>query len=137
MPAEQSLTGTLKKMKKKVDDGGKKRKAVEFVFDIAGAEYHADDLSVQKIVAATGVKHAFSKQYDFGFTPWDIRVSDEGISAEVVGLKDYGAEKFLLCKVGDDVLYVKSDEELSGSVKLAVDMEKVGITEKSRAIKII
>lgn len=137
MPAEQSLTGTLKKVRSKVDESGKKCKKAEFVFDIAGAEYHADDVTVQKIVAATGVKQAFAKEYVFGFTPWDISISAEGINAQVVGSKDYGSEKFLLCKVGEDILYVRTDDNVSGSIKLTVDIEKVGITEKSRSIKII
>lgn len=137
MPMKQSLVGTLKKSKKIVEENGKKRKAVNFVFDIAGVEYQATDEIVQKIVAATGVKKAFLSEYVFEFSPWDVKLSNEGISAEVIGIKDYGSEKFVVCKVGETDLYVKSDSDLSGMVKLSLDMDNVGITEKSRLIKII
>lgn len=137
MPVEQSLVGVLKKVKSTAVINGKKRKVINFVYDVAGVEYKASDEAVQKIVGATGVKKAFTNEYFFEFTPWNIKLSDEGISAEVIDYKDYGAEKFLVCKVGETTLYVKSDSEMRGNVKLSLDIDKVGITEKSRAIKII
>ena len=90
-----------------------------------------------KLFAATSDRKAFNSAYRYEWTPYDFAVSDDGIRAQVEETLDYGAEKFVRCTVGEEVIYVKTDKRLSGTVHLVPDVSKVSIIESERQIRIL
>ena len=67
----------------------------------------------------------------------DLKVSDSGIKATVGKVLDYGTEKFAECKIGENTVFVRCENDLSGDICLQPDFEKIGIVETERDIKII
>ena len=115
----------------------KKKKVVKFGFAVGDAFFDANDETAQKIFAALGIKKAYDTSLRMECGAYHLAVSDRGIAAEAVQTLDYGTEKFLQCKVGENIVYVKSDETVSGGIYLMPDFEHVGIVEIEREIKII
>ena len=64
-------------------------------------------------------------------------MSENGIEAEVIETLDYGAEKFVKCAVGEQVLFVKCDNALNGKIRLLPDAGKVSVVETERQIRIV
>lgn len=115
----------------------KKKKVVKFGFAVGDAFFNANDETAQKIFAALGIKKAYDTSLRMECSAYHLAVSDRGIAAEAVQTLDYGTEKFLQCKVGENIVYVKSDETVSGGIYLMPDFGHVGIVEIEREIKII
>lgn len=115
----------------------KKKKVVKFGFAVGDAFFDANDETAQKIFAALGIKKAYDTSLRMECGAYHLAVSDRGIAAEAVQTLDYGTEKFLQCKVGENIVYVKSDETVSGGIYLMPDFGHVGIVEIEREIKII
>lgn len=115
----------------------KKKKVVKFGFAVGDAFFDANDETAQKIFAALGIKKAYDTSLRMECSAYHLAVSDRGIAAEAVQTLDYGTEKFLQCKVGENIVYVKSDETVSGGIYLMPDFGHVGIVEIEREIKII
>ena len=115
----------------------KKKKVVKFGFAVGDAFFDANDETAQKIFAALGIKKAYDTSLRMECGAYHLAVSDRGIAAEAVQTLDYGTEKFLQCKVGENIVYVKTDEAVSGGIYLMPDFEHVGIVEIEREIKII
>ncbi len=128
-----------RKEKAQVEINGKlkNRKIIRFGFDVAGTFFNASDEIAQKIFSALGVKNAFTSQLKMECGIYDVAVSDSGIEANVEETLDYGADKFLKCDAGGNTVYLKSDKECAGKIYLQPDLEKIGIIEKERDIKII
>lgn len=115
----------------------KKKKVVKFGFAVGDAFFDANDETAQKIFAALGIKKAYDTSLRMECGAYHLAVSDRGIAAEAVQTLDYGTEKFLQCKVGENIVSVKTDEAVSGGIYLMPDFEHVGIVEIEREIKII
>lgn len=121
----------------KVNGKIKKKKVWKFGFEIDGAYFEADDMLSQKIISALGVKKAFSTELKMECRTGDLKISDGGISAKVLETLDYGKEKFIKCKIGESIVLVAADRECGKEIFLMPDLEKIGITETKREIKII
>lgn len=115
----------------------KKKKVVKFGFAVGDAFFDANDETAQKIFAALGIKKAYDTSLRMECGAYHLAVSDRGIAAEAVQTLDYGTEKFLQCKVGENIVSVKTDDAVSGGIYLMPDFEHVGIVEIEREIKII
>ncbi len=128
-----------KKAVEEVEENGKtkKKKVIRFGFTVADNFFEASEENSQKIFAALGIKRAFTAGLKMECGAYDLAVSEKGIAASVIETLDYGAEKFLKCKVGESTVYVKCDDEIKGDIRLMPDFEKVGIVETERDIKII
>lgn len=50
---------------------------------------------------------------------------------------DYGAEKFVKCRVGEKFVYLLADKDYDGEVRIVPDLDKIGIIEAERNIRII
>ena len=50
---------------------------------------------------------------------------------------DYGEEKFARVNAGGQTLYVKTDADLSGTVRIVPDAAKVSVVESERRIRIV
>ena len=116
---------------------GKLKKVVRFGFTAHGAFFQATDEMAQKMFAALGIKRAYSAELRMECSAYHLAVSDNGIAAEAIETLDYGTEKFLKCRVGENAVYVKTDAEYSGNIYLLPDFEHIGIVETEREIKII
>ena len=127
MPEVNGLDGTF------VMDKGEKT----YNLLINGVKIKAPAEVYGKMFAATTGRKVYNSKFRYEWGPYDIEVSDAGIEAEAVRTLDYGDEKFVECKVGEETLYVKCDKALSGRIYLAPDAGKVGVIESERQIKIV
>ncbi|MCI9407777.1 MAG: ATP-binding cassette domain-containing protein [Clostridia bacterium] len=127
MPEVNGLDGTF------VTDKGEKT----YNLLINGVKIKAPAEVYGKMFAATTGRKVYNSKFRYEWGPYDIEVSDAGIEAEAVRTLDYGDEKFVECKVGEETLYVKCDKALSGRIYLAPDAGKVGVIESERQIKIV
>ena len=143
MPEVITFAGKLikEKVKREVNADGKikKKKVIEFSLGIEDAKFLAPDAISQKLISAMGASKAFDKPLRYECSPYDLTICEdgEGISAEVVGKADYGAEIFAICKVGENTMYVKCDNPVEGRVKLLPDISKLSIVQADLDIKII
>ena len=87
--------------------------------------------------AATTGRKVYNSTYRYEWTPYDFTVSESGIEAQVLKTLDYGAEKFLKCAVGEEILYVKCDKVMSGKIYLVPEVNKVSVIESERQIRIV
>ena len=128
-----------RKTRRSIEQNGKvkNKKMIEFGFLTEDVFFAASDEAAQKIFSALGVKKAVTSQFKMECGIYDISVSDSGIPACVDRILDYGEDKFLKCMVGENTVYVKTDKEYVGDIFLAPDMDKIGIAESERDIKII
>ena len=127
MPEVNGLDGTF------VMDKGEKT----YNLLINGVKIKAPAEVYGKMFAATTGRKVYNSKFRYEWGPYDIEVSDAGIEAEAVRTLDYGDEKFVECKVGEETLYVKCDKALSCKIYLAPDAGKVGVIESERQIKIV
>ncbi|MDE7082908.1 MAG: sn-glycerol-3-phosphate ABC transporter ATP-binding protein UgpC [Clostridia bacterium] len=141
MPEINRFDCTFEKRKtvEKVEANGKvkNKKTAIFGFNVAGAFFKSSDDASQKIFAALGIKKAFSAPLKLECGVCDLHFTDSGIAAVAEETLDYGKEKFLKCKVGENTVYVKTETEYNGNVYLLPDFEKIGVVETEREIKII
>ena len=144
MPELITLEGKLIKEKvvRAVTENGKtkNKKVVEFSLGIADAKFIAPDNIAQKLITAMTANKAFEKVLRYECSPYDVEISKDsasGITADVVGIADYGAEKFAVCKVGGSTLYIKCNEPVEGTIKLIPDINKLSIIQADLDIKII
>ena len=122
---------------KEVNGKLKRRKVVRFGFEIGEVFFEVSDAVSQKMFAALGIKKAFSSPLKLEFGLYGIGVSENGIKATVEEILDFGAEKFVKCKVGESSVYFNTDKEYVGEISILPDFESVGVIETERDIKII
>lgn len=115
----------------------KKRKVVEFGVTVNGARFGVSEEISRKIFAALGIKKAFTTQLRFEFSPYDVKPSDEGFDARVEEILDYGKEKFIKCSTADGIVYALADRNYEGEIKLAPDIEKTGIKDAEKDVRIV
>ena len=141
MPETNSLACKFVKHKAKeeVEVKGKikRKKVVRFGFEVGGTFFETSDEISQKIFAPLGIKKAFTTPLRMEFGVYDFKVSESGIKAVVQKTLDYGTEKFLVCKVGESTVYINTEKDYGGEIHITPDLEKVGIVETGREIKII
>lgn len=141
MPLVNGLNGTfvMEKLPEMTVVNGKekKEKKAHYYLLIDGTKLEAPAEVYNKLFAATSDRKAFNSAYRYEWTPYDFAVSDDGIRAQVEETLDYCAEKFVRCTVGEEVIYVKTDKRLSGTVHLVPDVSKVSIIESERQIRIL
>lgn len=134
-----NCTFVKRKTKRRIEQDGKvkNKKTIEFGFLTEDVFFSASDDAVQKIFSALGVKKAYVSPLKMECGIHDTVVSDTGIPAKVESVLEYGEDKFLKCKIGDNTVYVKTDREYDGDIFIAPDMDKIGVVEKEKEIKII
>lgn len=141
MPQKIELRGVLIKEKAEIEvekDGKQiKKKGVRFMLDVAGYKMPCPDRTVDKIITVIGVKNAFTDSLIYECSPYDLKISEEGIAAEFVKTVDYGREQFALCKVGDKEIYVSYHGENTENIRLEPDIDKIAVIQESRHIRIV
>ena len=101
----------------------------------------SSDVISNKMIQSLGIK-VFTKQYILEIPHDAYMLSDEGIEVEVKELLDYETKRFLHCVYDNGTsqsdLYVETElkEVADKTIKLAFDVNKIHVTEKSLDIKI-
>ncbi len=129
MPRINCLDGTLIAEKK---DG-----ATVYSLLIGGEKFAAPEEVYTKIFAATTGRKAFNTAFRYEWDAYGLSVGESGISAEVEEMLDYGEEKFARVNACGQTLYVKTDADLSGTVRIVPDAAKVSVVESERRIRIV
>ena len=141
MPEVNGLEGSFVMEKSvqitKVKGKDKKEKVPHFYLSIADTKIEAPQEVCEKMFAATSGRRVYNLQYRYEWSPYDFKISDDGITAEAVELLNYGSEAFLKCVVGKDVIYVYAQNHTLGAVKLMPDVGKVSVVEIERQIRIV
>ena len=141
MPLINGLNGSfaMDKVVKEIEKDGavKKKKVAEYSIVLGGMKLPAPQDVASKMFAAMSGRKVFNSVFRYEFTPYDFTVSESGIAADVIEKLDYGAEKFIKCTVGEETLYVRCDEDVSGTVYLVPDASKVSVVETERQIRIV
>ena len=116
------------------------RKEYNFGLDISGKIFYCTEYVQQKLFNAAGRK-AFDIKLEYDFSPYAVKIADDGIDATVESIADYGAEKIAVCKVGDKTVNVFLPEGTTcaagDNVKLSVNVTELGIVEADRGIRVI
>ncbi len=124
----------------KMDKERTGKKDFNFGINVEGKIFYCTEYVQQKLFNAAGRK-AFDIRLDVDFDPYSVKLAEDGISAVIDSIVDYGAESFAVCKVGDKIVnvYLREGDNVSAgdSVFLALDVSAVGIVEADRGIRII
>ncbi len=117
----------------------KLKKVVDFNLVIAGASYPASDAVALKLISTLGVSRAFTKELIFECTPYDVKLTDEGIEATLKTVLDYGSERFAVYSVGDISVpvYLQDQAGAPASAHLSPDLDKIAIIQKDMDIRLI
>ena len=141
LPATNVLNGVFvkKKVKRQTEKNGKVKyeKVTEFYLEIEGKQFPVSDELVQKLFASLGVKKAFTTPLKIECDAYSLACTDDGIPAKKEGVLDYGSEKFLKCSVGEKTVYILADGGQGEEISIAPDLDKIGIVETERDIRII
>ena len=145
MPEKIDFEGKLLKEKvaEEIEVNGKtkKKKVIKFFLQVGDAKFGCPDDIFRKLVAAIGVRKVFGEELLFECGPYDLKLvyndSENGISADVVEIADYGKEKFAVCETGGRKIYVGAENINTGSVRLIPEIDKLSIIQKDKSIRII
>ena len=123
--AEKEINGKVKK----VPD-------LAFTLDVADAVFDCSRRIALRLVNGGG-QNIFDKKLNLQFSPYQITVGEEGISATVEKVLDYGKEAFAVCHVGEQVVNVSVEKDFDAAeIKLSVDPEVMAIIEVDRNIRL-
>jgi hypothetical protein len=130
LPSENGLEGKIVKEKKK----GDKKPVYKLV--IAETPIALPATIAEKIIESGG-KDLFKNTLEICFAPSDAAVGQEGISATVEKILDYGTAKYALCRVGDKAVYIETKGTGPKTVKIMPDLSKISVKDKTFGIRLI
>ncbi len=136
LPLENSLDATFV-MEKVAEQGNSKRKKNAYSFVVEGKKFACPEEVSAKMFAAFSGRKVFNTEFSCEFSPYDLLVEEEGMTATVLDVLDFGREKFAKCMLNGKVVYVCTDKMLCGEIKLLPNLNKVSVIEKERQIRII
>ncbi len=141
LPLVNGFTGTFDRIQgiAEVEKNGKikHKKIQKFMLSFGDAQFDCPESVTQKLIDALTTKKALRSSYSFECSPYDMAIGKSAMKATVLEILDYGTERFAKCKVGEQVMYVKTDTVLSGAVELYPDLSKLSIVQKDMNIRII
>jgi len=115
-------------------------KTYNFGLCIADKIFYSTEYVQQKLFNAAG-RRVFDIKLDVDFTPYGVKLASDGISATVKAVKNFGAESFAVCQVGEDEVnvYLRAEDAVKegDQVKLALDISAMGVVEADRGIRVI
>lgn len=116
----------------------KHKKASKYVLSFGkGMEFDCPEAIHQKLADSLTTKKALRSNYTFECSPYDISVGAGAMKAAVLENLNYGTEIFAKCRVGEQLVFVKTDTPLSGEVELCPDLTKLSIVQKEMDIRLI
>lgn len=137
LPEINVLRGGFCMIKNKSKEGKKTIRTRTYCACIDGKTFEVPESVYMKLFAALPGRKVYNSEFDYEFTPYDLKISDEGADGLVEETIDYGTELFAKVKVGEFTLYVRVDSPVSGAVKVAPDFSAVSIVEKERGIRLV
>lgn len=137
LPEINVLRGGFCMIKNKSKEGKKTIRTRTYCACIDGKTFDVPESVYMKLFAALPGRKVYNSEFDYEFTPYDLKISDEGADGLVEETIDYGNELFAKVKVGEFTLYVRVDSPVSGAVKVAPDFSAVSIVEKERGIRLV
>lgn len=137
LPEINVLRGGFRMIKNKSKEGKKTIRTRTYCACIDGKTFDVPESVYMKLFAALPGRKVYNSEFDYEFTPYDLKISDEGADGFVEETIDYGNELFAKVKVGEFTLYVRVDDPVSGAVKVAPDFSAVSIVEKERGIRLV
>lgn len=137
LPEINVLRGGFCMIKNKSKEGKKTIRTRTYCACIDGKTFDVPESVYMKLFAALPGRKVYNSEFDYEFTPYDLKISDEGADGLVEETIDYGTELFAKVKVGEFTLYVRVDSPVSGAVKVAPDFSAVSIVEKERGIRLV
>ncbi len=142
MPLVNGLNGTfvMDKIVNKavVDTKEVKRKTTQYSLLINGTKFVAPESVYNKMFSATTGRKVYNTSFRYEWSPYDLEIVKEGLPVQVEEVLDYGAEKFLKCKVGDETLYVNTTDNVClDEICIAPNVAKVSVIESERQIRIV
>lgn len=137
MPEVNGLNGTFAADKITERIEGKNKKITRYYLNINGAKFEAPAEIYGKMFAAATGRKVYNSTYRYEWTPYDFKTADKGIEAQVLETLDYGYEKFIKCKAGEEILYVFNGNTVNGTVYLVPSVSKVSVIESERQIRIV
>ena len=139
LPLVNTLPGKLCKEKivveKEVNGRVKKVKELAFHLEIAGYQFECPNALAMRIINGGG-QDIFNKALEIKFSPYQVTVASDGITADVVNNLHYVKENFATCSVGDKQINVFTDKDLDGQVALAPDINEIEVIEVDRGIRL-
>lgn len=137
LPEINVLRGGFCMIKNKSKEGKKTIRTRTYCACIDGKTFDVPESVYMKLFAALPGRKVYNSEFDYEFTPYDLKISDEGADGLVEETIDYGTELFAKVKVGEFTLYVRVDSPVSGAVKVAPDFSAASIVEKERGIRLV
>ena len=124
------------KIKVETTNGTKEKNGYNFFFNVSGKVFETPDDLSKKIFAAFDTL-AFDKKYTIDADLYQLKIVEEGISAKVKGILDYGTEKFACLELDGNTYYALTDKELGDTVNISFDLNEVGLTESTINMKLV
>ena len=119
-------------------EDGSKKKAYRYYLLINGVEFVCPTPIATKVIFGGG-KKVLKETLSLGFRPHEIAFSEEGLSATVETILDYGVSKYAKCLVGEEEIIValeKDKEILLGPCHLSIDLPKCSLYDKKKDIRL-
>ena len=136
MPEVNKLTGTFA-MEKRVVEDEKFKKVREYYAIIHGKKFSVPEAIYLKMFTALSGRKVYNTTFSYEWSPYDLKISQDGIEGSVEGMLDYGKELFAKVNASGETLYIKVTEPVSGNIKFLPDMSKVSVVENSRGIRVV
>jgi len=138
MCEENVLSGRLVRervsVSKNVDGKVKNVSQTNYYLDACGVKL---SFPIDRAERATSAGYPKNTEYNISFSPYETEIAADGIRAEVLQILDYGREKFVKCSVGDNVVYIRTDADLSGTIYFMPSPDKLSLIDKYLDIRII
>ena len=108
MPEEETLFGTFSKTEVKENH----ERVLHFFYNFGDYKVEAVPENGYKINSIDG-DNCYKNTYKYMIHKDNIRLSDHGLKGEVIGLLDYGMNKYAKVKVNDDEILIKVDDNFN------------------------
>ena len=105
--------------------------------DIAGSVLSCTQDTADTVLGVCG-RDIYKRKLEMKISVYDVKISVDGIPAEVVRVLDYGEETFAVLDLGGQTVTVAVEKGFSGTnEKIGFDLNKTELYEKERDIRLI
>ncbi len=134
-----NLFGKFRVIRPETEVDGKKKKGEETCYLTFGETMLPASDRVQEIITSALTKReAFKAEFKYEIPADGVKITqDNGIEGVVEKFLDYGDEKFVVVKVGENDVTVKVENEVTGTVRLIPDVDKIGIIDNKNDIRLV
>ncbi len=132
-----TLPGKVTKQKVQTEVDGKKKKELAYKLNTCDTEIECPKTIAQRLISGGG-QNVFNKELEFVFTPYQAAIAENGISAKLERVLDYGKEKFAECLIADKKVYIAVDGNIAPSdVKIELKTDEIAIIETESRIRLV